>query len=54
MNRIRSPYLAAGAALFLVGIGIALTIENVPLRYAGSITACALALGLLRRGLRIE
>jgi hypothetical protein len=44
----------AGAVFFLIGLGIAFTIENAALRYAGSITACALALGLLRRGLRLE
>ena len=54
MSAIRSRHLLAGLLLFACGVGIALVIENAPLRYVGSLTAIALAFGLLRRALRIE
>ena len=46
--------LALGLAFFALGVLLALAIENAPVRYAGSITAVAIGLGLLRRAFRVE
>lgn len=54
MSAIRSRHLLPGLLLFACGIGIALVIENAPLRYVGSLTAIALAFGFLRRAFRVE
>ena len=54
VSAIRSRHLLAGLLLFACGVGIALVIENAPLRYVGSLTAIALAFGLLRRAFRVE
>jgi len=46
--------LALGLGFFALGVLLALTIENAPVRYAGSVTAVAIGLGLLRRAFRVE
>lgn len=46
--------LAGGLVLLLVAVTMASLIETPTLRYAGSLTAAAIGLGLLRRAFRVE
>ncbi len=54
MKRTNPRLLAAGFALIAAGIFAALWLDNAALRYAGSISAVAIGLGLLRRAFRVE
>lgn len=54
MRGIRANLLLAGALCIVFGAAIALVIENGVLRYAASLTAIAIGLGLLRRAFRAE
>jgi hypothetical protein len=46
--------LALGLAFLALGVLLALTLENALARYACSMTAVAIGLGLLRRAFRVE
>lgn len=46
--------LALGLVFFALGVLLALTVENAPVRYAGSVTAVVIGLSLLRRAFRAE
>jgi hypothetical protein len=54
VSGIRPNLLVAGALCVAFGVAIALVMENGVLRYAGSLTAIAIGLGLFRRAFRVE
>ncbi|WP_442679753.1 hypothetical protein ACSBM8_00680 [Sphingomonas sp. ASY06-1R] len=54
MKRFDGRSLTLGITLLIVGAGLLLAAPNPLLRYAGGITAFAIGLGVIRRGLRLD
>ena len=54
MSKFDGRALAFGVASFLLGALLLFAAANPIVRYAGGITAVAIGLGAIRRGLRIE
>jgi len=54
MSRANPRLLAWSLLLLALGALLALAIENVVVRYAGSVTAFAIGLSLLRRAVRLD
>lgn len=54
MKKTNPVLFGAGLICLAIAILLGLWLENLPLRYAVSLTALALAFGLLRRAFRVE